>query len=144
MVVLSPAHSRIDSETKTRCGSGTGPVAPDSFSTSGRADRDPRATAATGAFDPLSGGLRCRSTRRRRVLSAEPPLEASEVLVRVRATGICGTLTTFSTMQLELFNMVDAGEPALASVYLGASLAVGYLALRLGIAIEASRPDART
>ncbi|MDQ5895817.1 MAG: fluoride exporter [Actinomycetota bacterium] len=60
------------------------------------------------------------------------------------ATGICGTLTTFSTMQLELFNMVDAGEPALASVYLAASLAVGYLALRLGIATEASRPDTRT
>ena len=30
------------------------------------------------------------------------------------ATGVCGTLTTFSTMQLELFNMVDAGELLLA------------------------------
>lgn len=43
---------------------------------SGRADRDPRATAATGAFDPLSGGLRHRSARRRRVLSAEPAPDA--------------------------------------------------------------------
>ena len=25
-------------------------------------------------------------------------------------TGICGTLTTFSTLQLELFEMVDAGH----------------------------------
>ena len=27
-------------------------------------------------------------------------------------TGVCGTLTTFSTVQLELFEMVDGGHPA--------------------------------
>lgn len=60
------------------------------------------------------------------------------------ATGICGTLTTFSTMQLELFNMIDTGHAGLASAYLAASLAVGYLALRLGIAAGGSRPEIRT
>jgi len=55
------------------------------------------------------------------------------------ATGICGTLTTFSTMQLELFNMAEAGETGLAAAYLVASLAFGYLALRIGIAAAESR-----
>lgn len=60
------------------------------------------------------------------------------------ATGICGTLTTFSTMQLELFNMVHASEVGLAFAYLIATLCVGYLALRAGFAAEASwsRADA--
>ena len=38
-------------------------------------------------------------------------------------TGICGTLTTFSTLQLELFEMVDGGHLGLAAAYLGATLA---------------------
>jgi CrcB protein len=51
-------------------------------------------------------------------------------------TGICGTLTTFSTLQLELFQIVDAGDLALAATYLAATLAFGYLCIRLGIAAE--------
>jgi CrcB protein len=51
-------------------------------------------------------------------------------------TGICGTLTTFSTMQLELFEMVDAGNLALAAAYIAATLAVGFLFVRAGIALE--------
>lgn len=51
-------------------------------------------------------------------------------------TGICGTLTTFSTLQLELFQIVDAGHMALAVSYLAATLAFGYLSVRLGIALE--------
>jgi CrcB protein len=58
------------------------------------------------------------------------------------ATGICGTLTTFSTMQLELFNMADGGETGLACGYLVATLAAGYLALRLGFSAERSRAEA--
>lgn len=52
-------------------------------------------------------------------------------------TGICGTLTTFSTLQLELYGLLDEGEAGLAAAYLAASLAAGYLLLRLGIALEA-------
>src|SRR5512146_201299 len=51
-------------------------------------------------------------------------------------TGICGTLTTFSTMQLELFQMVDGGHLDLAAAYVGATLAAGYAFVRLGIALE--------
>jgi len=60
------------------------------------------------------------------------------------ATGICGTLTTFSTMQLELFNMVDAGEAGLACAYLATTLVVGYAALRVGFATEGARLKAES
>ncbi|MEX2448315.1 MAG: fluoride efflux transporter CrcB [Solirubrobacterales bacterium] len=55
-------------------------------------------------------------------------------------TGICGTLTTFSTLQLELFEMVGAGRLALAAAYTGATIAAGFLFVRLGIALE-RRPE---
>jgi CrcB protein len=55
-------------------------------------------------------------------------------------TGICGTLTTFSTLQLELFEMVDAGHVGLATTYILATLAVGFLCVRAGIALE-RRPE---
>ena len=51
-------------------------------------------------------------------------------------TGICGTLTTFSTVQLELFEMVDGGHLAIAAAYLAATLAAGFLCVRAGIALE--------
>jgi len=44
-------------------------------------------------------------------------------------TGFCGALTTFSTMQLELLRMLDAGHVALAAGYALASLAAGALAI---------------
>ena len=54
-------------------------------------------------------------------------------------TGICGTLTTFSTLQLELFNLVDDGDFGLAAVYCGITVALGYLFVRLGIGLERRR-----
>src|SRR6185312_894990 len=56
-------------------------------------------------------------------------------------TGICGTLTTFSTLQLELYDLVDEGEAGLGAAYLAATVAAGYLLLRIGIALEARRPQ---
>ncbi|MEA2256919.1 MAG: fluoride exporter [Solirubrobacteraceae bacterium] len=44
-------------------------------------------------------------------------------------TGICGALTTFSTMQIELLQMLDRGELGLAASYAAASLLVGFLAI---------------
>lgn len=58
------------------------------------------------------------------------------------ATGICGTLTTFSTMQLELFNMLDAGSMGLAAAYAAVTIALGYGAVLLGIAAERGRGEA--
>ena len=55
-------------------------------------------------------------------------------------TGICGTLTTFATLQLELFEMVDGGHLAIAAAYLGATLVAGFACVRAGIALE-RRPE---
>ncbi len=51
-------------------------------------------------------------------------------------TGICGTLTTFSTMQLELFELVDGGHLGLAAGYVSATLVAGYAFVRFGMALE--------
>jgi fluoride exporter len=40
-------------------------------------------------------------------------------------TGFCGALTTFSTVQVELVEMIDAGRVGLACLYLSVSLAAG-------------------
>jgi CrcB protein len=49
-------------------------------------------------------------------------------------TGFCGALTTFSTMELELLDMLDAGHDGLAAAYATASLLAGYLAVALASA----------
>lgn len=54
--------------------------------------------------------------------------------------GVCGTLTTFSTVQLELYELVDRGETGLAAAYCAATVLAGYAVVRVGIALEARRP----
>ncbi|MFN8215836.1 MAG: fluoride efflux transporter CrcB [Solirubrobacterales bacterium] len=49
-------------------------------------------------------------------------------------TGFCGALTTFSTLQLELFEMLDAGELGLALAYAAATLAGGFACVHLATA----------
>ncbi len=44
-------------------------------------------------------------------------------------TGVCGGLTTFSTLQVELLDMLDHGSGGLAAGYAAASLAAGLVAL---------------
>jgi len=44
-------------------------------------------------------------------------------------TGICGALTTFSTMQLELLRMLDGDRIGLAVAYAAVSAAAGFLAI---------------
>jgi fluoride exporter len=53
--------------------------------------------------------------------------------------GLCGTLTTFSTLQLELYELLDDGYAGLAAAYCAATLGAGYLLVRLGIALERRR-----
>jgi CrcB protein len=47
-------------------------------------------------------------------------------------TGICGGLTTFSTMQVELLQMLDGHHLALAGAYAVSSVVLGYLAVAAG------------
>ena len=49
-------------------------------------------------------------------------------------TGFCGALTTFSTMQIELLRMIDAGRIGLAVAYTGASVGAGFLAVTVATA----------
>lgn len=46
-------------------------------------------------------------------------------------TGLCGALTTFSAMQLELLGMIEMGHYTLAATYATASLAAGLIAVAL-------------
>ena len=46
-------------------------------------------------------------------------------------TGFCGALTTFSTFQVELLDMLDADRAGLAAAYAEASLAAGCVAVAL-------------
>jgi CrcB protein len=50
-------------------------------------------------------------------------------------TGVCGGLSTFSTMQVEILKMISAGDWGLAAGYAAASVAAGYAALHLATAI---------
>ena len=46
-------------------------------------------------------------------------------------SGFCGALTTFSTMQVELLQMLDRGRLALALVYAGTSIVAGFAAVHV-------------
>lgn len=46
--------------------------------------------------------------------------------------GICGSLTTFSTLQLEVFRMLESSEPLLAAGYVTATLLLGFAMLVAG------------
>ncbi|WP_102144709.1 fluoride efflux transporter CrcB [Mycobacterium hubeiense] len=50
-------------------------------------------------------------------------------------TGLCGGLTTFSTMQVETIRMFEHGHYGLAAGYTGASIAAGLLAAYLATAL---------
>jgi fluoride exporter len=47
------------------------------------------------------------------------------------ATGVCGALTTFSTVMIELAQMLEGGRMGLAIAYAAASLAGGFAAVFL-------------
>src|SRR3954463_5886877 len=51
------------------------------------------------------------------------------------ATGLCGALTTFSTVQVELLRMLCPGHGVLAAGYAGASIAAGFAAVWLATSV---------
>lgn len=50
-------------------------------------------------------------------------------------TGFCGAYTTFSTMQVEILELVDAHRYGLALGYTGASVVAGYTAIWVATSI---------
>jgi fluoride exporter len=50
-------------------------------------------------------------------------------------TGLCGGLTTFSTMQVEILGMLDHRHYGLALAYALVSVAVGYAAIHVATAM---------
>ncbi len=49
-------------------------------------------------------------------------------------TGLCGALTTFAAVQLELFEMLDSGQLGLAVGYAAATLAGGFVCVHVATA----------
>jgi CrcB protein len=50
-------------------------------------------------------------------------------------TGLCGALTTFSTVQVELLHLLDAGRVGLAAAYGAATVVAGLGAVRIATGI---------
>jgi CrcB protein len=50
-------------------------------------------------------------------------------------TGLCGALTTFSTVQLEVLRMLDGGRTALAVTYALVSIGIGLVGVFLATAL---------
>lgn len=56
------------------------------------------------------------------------------------ATGLCGTFTTFSTMQLEVLRMIDRHHDGLALAYVVSSVVCGYLLVSFATAMVRPAP----
>jgi CrcB protein len=59
-------------------------------------------------------------------------------------TGFCGALTTFSTMQLELLEMLDADRVGMAVLYAGGSVVAGLIGVALGVRAAPTPASAHT
>jgi CrcB protein len=62
-------------------------------------------------------------------------LPQSTYLRPLLGTGLCGAYTTFSTMQVEILNMLDHDRDGLAVAYASASIAAGLAAIWIGTAL---------
>jgi CrcB protein len=67
-----------------------------------------------------------------RLLERLPPSTYRRPLL---GTGVCGALTTFSTLQVEAIRLERGGHAALATGYVAASIALGFAALAVATAL---------
>ena len=58
---------------------------------------------------------------------------ASENLRLLLGVGVLGGFTTFSSFSLEVISLIERGQPGLAAIYAGISVAAGVAALFLGL-----------
>ena len=65
------------------------------------------------------------------------PASAPSRLRAFLTTGVCGGLTTFSTMQRELLSMIDGGHGALALSYAAVSIVAGLVAVLVAVRLAA-------
>jgi CrcB protein len=73
-------------------------------------------------------------------VAARPPLRLRTGIYAAAlvGTGFCGAFTTFSTMMLELLQMLDAGRLGLAALYAATSIAGGLAAIALATRLARS------
>ncbi len=69
------------------------------------------------------------------VTQLQERLPPSSHLRQFIGVGFCGAYTTFSTMQLELLNMVRHHDDGLAAGYAATTVVLGYLALSTATAL---------
>ena len=65
-------------------------------------------------------------------LASGPSPAVGQDMKLLLTTGFCGGFTTFSTFMNEAFTLGHGGNPALAALYVGASIAAGLLAVPAG------------
>ncbi len=105
-----------------------------------RADEWPWATFAVNVVAALALGY-VITRHQQRLAGATPPCSA---LGRAfLGTGVCGALSTFSTMMVELLRMIDGSHWTLALGYAAASLACGLGAVLLTSALARRSAVAR-
>jgi CrcB protein len=64
------------------------------------------------------------------IATRQTPASRTRALI---GTGFCGALTTFSTMQLELLQLLDADRLGVAALYAGGSIVAGLAGAALGV-----------
>ncbi len=89
----------------------------------------PLGTMAANILGCLAIGVVCG-------LSSGAGAPVGQDLKLLLTVGFCGGFTTFSTFMNESLTLCKAGDAALAAVYVGASVALGFAAVAAGLFVS--------